>query len=174
MELINKLERIVLGWVKNVPHLPATGQKWLGVNVWWIALIAAIIGGIWFLFALNGLFSLLTLLSSVSNLYYVTNTYTDYAIFKAIIGLVFLGLTVAALALAISPLKDRLKKGWVLLFLAWIISALSIVVSAVLSLSVIGFIISIIFGAIFLAIGGYFLFEIHGQFAHPTKRAKKV
>jgi len=174
MELINKLERIVLGWVKNVPHLPATGQKWLGVNVWWIALIAAIIGGIWFLFALNGLFSLLTLLSSVSNLYYVTNTYTDYAIFKAIIGLVFLGLTVAALAFAISPLKDRLKKGWVLLFLAWIISALSIVVSAVLSLSVIGFIISIIFGAIFLAIGGYFLFEIHGQFAHPTKRAKKV
>jgi len=174
MELINKLERTVLGWVKNVPHLPAAGQKWLALNAWWIVLAAAIIGGIWFLFALNGLFSLLTLLNSVSNLYYVTNTYTDYAIFKAIVGLVLLGLSVAALAFAVMPLKDRLKKGWVLLFLAWIISAVSIVVSAILSLSVIGFIISIIFGAIFLAIGGYFLFEIHGQFAHPPKRAKKV
>jgi len=174
MELINKLERIVLGWVKNVPHLPATAQKWLALNAWWIVLVAAIIGGIWFLFALNGLFALLTLLNSVSNLYYVTNTYTDYAIFKAIVSLVLLGLAVAALAFAVMPLKDRQKKGWVLLFLSWIISAISIVVGAILSLSVIGFIISIIFGAIFLAIGGYFLFEIHGQFAHPAKRAKKV
>ena len=174
MELINKLERIVLGWVKNIPHLPATAQKWLGANVWWIVLIGAIIGGIWFLFALNSLFISFALLNSISNSYYVINDLAGYTIFKGIVGLVLLGLAVAALAFAVMPLKDQQKKGWVLLFTSWLISAISIVVSAILSLSVIGFIISIIFGAIFLAIGGYFLFGIHGQFAHPAKRAKKV
>jgi len=175
MQLVNKLERIVLGWAKNVPHLPIVAQKWLATNVWWIVLIGAILTGISTLFALTGLFTIVSLMGSISSSYYVTGGYTGWAVFTAVIGLAFSAVSAIILAFAVKPLKAIQKKGWVLLFLAWIVNAASVVVSAVLSLSVIGFVIGIMFGAIGLAIGGYFIFEIHGQFAHaPRKDAKEA
>ena len=173
MDLINKLEKTILGWVKNVPHLPVGVQKWLAVNVWWIILVVAILSGLATLFALFGLFVLITLIGSVSSTYYVTGTTSSWAIVSSAVSVVFLALVTLICAVAIKPLQNKQKKGWVLLFLSWIVNGVSVVVSSVLSMSVVGFIIGIMFGAIYLAISGYFIFEIHGQFAHAPIKVKK-
>ena len=173
MELINKIEKTVLGWTKNVPHLPLVGQKWLADNVWWIALVGAIISGIAALFALSGLFALLAMLGGPSSVYYVYGNYSEIAVLTSVTSLVFLIINGILLALAVNPLKAKQKKGWVLLFLVLLVQAISIVINAVISFSVLGFIMAILFGAIGLAIGAYFVFEIHGQFAHAPKATIK-
>lgn len=173
MELISKLEKIVLGWAKNVPHLPPAARKWLGVNVWWIALVGAILTGIALLVTLGTLFTAISILGAASSIYYVSPTYTSMAVLNAAVSLVFLAVTGALLGLAVNPLKERVKKGWVLLFFSLLVQALSVVVGAVLSFSVGGFIVSILFGAIGIAIGAYFVTEIHSQFAHPAKATAK-
>ena len=173
MELINKLEKLVLGWAKNVPHLPIAGQKWLASNVWWIALVGAILSGIAALFTIGVLFTAITLMSAASSAYYVSNSYTSIAVLNAAVSLVFLVVNGILLAIAVKPLQTKQKKGWVLLFLTLLVQAVSIVVNAILSFSILGFIISLLFGAIGLAIGAYFIFEIHGQFSHPPKATIK-
>jgi hypothetical protein len=173
MDAISKLEKVVLGWARNVPHLPGTWQKWLGVNVWWVALVGAILSGIWFLFALGGILTLVSLLGAVSSAYYVTGNYTSLAIMNAVISLVFLVASGLLLAFAVKPLQDMNKKGWVLLFMALLVEALSVVVSAVLTFSIVGFVINILLGAIGLAVGAYFISEIHGQFSHRVKATIK-
>jgi len=179
MEFINKLETTIGGWIKNVPHLPVAGQKWLAENVWWLALIGAILTAISLLFAIGGLFTLIALLGAVSSVYYVAGAgVTGWSILAAVIALVFAVIQGILLAVAIKPLKAMQKKGWVILFLGWLLNILSVVISAVVSGSVFGFISGILFGAIGIAISGYFLYEIHGQFAHVVKakstKAKKA
>jgi uncharacterized membrane protein YhaH (DUF805 family) len=127
------------------------------------------------LVAIGGLFTLIALLGAVSSSYYVSTSYTGLAVLSGVIGLVFLVANGLLLATAIKPLKAKQRKGWVLLFMVLLVQALSVVVNAVLSFSVLGFIIAILFGAIGLAIGAYFVFEIHGQFGHTIKaKAKKA
>lgn len=173
MEFVNKLERLMLGWLKNVPHLPVAARKWLGENVWWIVLIVTIISALGFLGALGGFFTYLSLIGASSSAYYINTTYTSVALLNSAVSLAFLAATVALLAFSIKPLKERQKKGWVLLFFTLLVEALSIVVGAVLSFSVGAFIIQILFGAIGVAIGAYFITEIHSQFAHPVKHTEK-
>ncbi|MFZ2126547.1 MAG: hypothetical protein WAV04_03495 [Candidatus Microsaccharimonas sp.] len=174
MDFINKLETMIGGWLKNVPHLPAAGQKWLATNVWWIVLIGAILTGIGLLFAIGGLFTLIALLGAVSSVYYVPGAgITAWSIIAAVIGLVFTVIQGILLAIAVQPLKAMQKKGWVILFASWLLGILSVVISAIVSGSIFGFISGILFGAIGVAISGYFLYEIHGQFAHvKTVKAK--
>jgi hypothetical protein len=175
MELITKLESLVGGWLKNVPHLPPAGQKWLGQNVWWIVLIGAIVSGIALLFAIGALFALIALLGAVTASYYgayAATGVTGVTIVAAIVALAFTIIRVILLAISVKPLKDMQKKGWTLLFIVWLIQVVSVVVGAVLSFSVAGFFVGIIIGAIGLAISAYFLFEIHGQFAHSPRVTK--
>jgi len=169
MEYVKKLEKTVLGWLKNVPHLPASARKWLGDNVWWIVLVGVIFSAIAVLVAISGLFALIAALSAVSSVYYVTGFYTGFDLLRAVVSLVFLATIGIVLALSINPLKAKQKKGWVLLFLSLLINALSVVVTALLSFSVFGFIGGILFGAIGILIGAYFISEIHGEFEHKLK-----
>jgi len=171
MELLNKIEKVVLGWIKDVPHLPVTTQKWISQNVWWITLVFAVIGGLGVLYSLNNLFLLIASLESVSRAYVITTTFVEFAIVKQIISIVLSIMIVVALVLAINPLKLQQKKGWVLLFLALLLEVILVVVGALLSLSIFGFIVSVIFGAIFLGALAYFLFEIHSQFDQRKKRS---
>lgn len=173
MEFLTKLEHKVIGWLKDVPHLPNGARKWLGTNVWWIVVIGVILGALAGLFSLIGLFTLFATLSSPVVAYYASSSLIGLAVAKAVIALVFLGAEIALLAFAINPLKAKQKKGWVLLFMSWLVGALSVVVTAVLTLNPFSFIMSIIFGALWVALGGYLLFEIHGQFAH-VERSKGV
>ncbi len=169
MEFTNKLETMVSGWVKNLPHLPVAGQKWLAENVWWIALIGAIVSGIGVLFGLVGL-----LFGGVgaSFVYVIDPTLATWLVVASFVSLAFSAVRGLLLALAVTPLKAIQKKGWTYLFYTWLLQALAVVVGAVLSLSAFGFISGILLGAIGVAITGYFLFEIHGQFVHVVTKAK--
>lgn len=171
MNVVTRLEDTVLGWFKGVPHLPEGGRKWLGANVWWIVLIGAILSAFATLFAFTGLMGLLAIMGGAvpGASYYVVRTVTGVAIFAAVVSLVFLAAQAVLLGFAVYPLKERQKKGWVLLFASLLLQAVAVVVNAVVTFNVFGFITTIIFGAIFLAIGAYFVFEIHGQFAHVQK-----
>lgn len=173
MEYISKLEKLVLGWAKDVPHLPVAGQKWLGANVWWIALIGAIISGIATLISLGAITALIGTLGAPSSAYYVTSDYTSLAIMTALVSLIFIVANGVLLALAVKPLRNMQKKGWVLLFLTLLVQVVSVLVRAVLTFSVVGFIVGIIFGAVGLAITAYFLSEIHGQFGHRARTTAK-
>lgn len=173
MEFLTQLERKVLGWLKGVPHLPVGARKWLGDNIWWIVIIGVVLSGIAALSLLISLFTLFSTLASPFVVYYASSAFVTWTIVKTVVSLVFVGLSVALLALAITPLKAKQKKGWVLLFVTWLLGALSVVVTAILTLSVLNFITSVIFGALWVAVGGYLLFEMHGQFAH-VERSKGV
>lgn len=170
MELIAKLERVIAGWVKDVPHLPKIATKWIGENVWWIVLIGLIISGAG---ALTLLISVLGTMSLVGSLaassYYFAPTIGAWAIVTGLVSLAFIVISMILMGMAINPLRAKQKKGWTLLFVAWLASILFTVINAVLTLNPIGFITTILFGAIGLAISGYFVFEIREQFAHAEK-----
>lgn len=169
MEALGKIEKKILTWLKGVPHLPESARKWLGDNVWWIALIGAILTAIAVLFSIIGIFGVLSVLGTVGATYYAASTFTSWAIVTGLVGLAFSVLQGLLLATAVKPLQSKQKKGWVLLFATLLLGALSVVVTAILTLNPFTFIVNILFGAIWLAISGYLLFEIHGQFAHVEK-----
>lgn len=173
MEVLAKLERTVLGWIKGIPHLPANVRKWLGTNIWWIVVISVVLGGIGLLGLLMTLFGTIATLGTPFAAYYVSSTFIAWTIVTTIVSLVFLALEVLLLAFAITPLKEKQKKGWVLLFATWLLGAIAVVVNAILTLNPLTFVVNIIFGVLWLAVTGYFLFEIHNQFAH-TEKSKGV
>ena len=174
MELVKKLEGTLAGWYKQVPfHLPAGGRKWLASNVWWLVLIGVVLG-------------ILSVFASVQAAFWaqqVTNTYSAAIAYYGIaptantslnmtslwVSILFFAAIVVLELMAISPLKAQKKRGWNLLFLTMLLSATSSVVSAVLQMSPMG----LIGAAIGLAIGGYFLFEIHESF-NGARAAKKT
>lgn len=173
MEYVKKVEVTMAGWFKQVPfHLPAGARKWLSENAWWLVLIGVVL-------------SALSILASVRTYLWaeqVTNQYRDLALSYGVtpastsaldmtavwVSLVLFAAVVVLEVMAINPLKNQKKRGWDLLFMALLVSALSSVVSAVLSVSFAG----LLGAAIGLAIGGYFLFEIHDRFTQ-VRTAKK-
>ena len=169
MESLGKLEKTLLKWIQNVPHLPEVARKWLGDNMWWIALVGAILTAIGILFSIIGLIGAVSIIGTVAASYYAASTFTSWAIVTGLVGLAFSVAQGVLLATAVKPLQLKQKKGWVLLFATWLVGVLSVVVSSILSLNPLGFILGILFGAIWIAISGYLLFEIHGQFAHVEK-----
>lgn len=175
MQLLHKLETLIHGWMKNVPHLPEGARKWLGTNVWWIVLIGVIVSGLALLVALFGIFALIALIGSVSSVYYVNGT--EFAVWGIVTGVVSFVISVFSLvllALSVNPLKAKQKKGWVLLFASLLVNVAGSVISAILAFNPFTFIFSLIFTAVFAAISGYFLFEIHSQFAHEAKVVSKT
>lgn len=173
MDFLAKLERAVHKWFKGLPHLPVAGRKWLGENVWWLVLIVAVISALSVLFQLVGVLANLSLLGAPALSYYAAGSFVAWSIVLGLVSIVFTALIGLIMALAITPLKNKQKKGWVLLFAGLLVNAIWVVINAVLSLSVFSFIVSILFGALFLAVAAYFVFEIHGEFAH-VERSKGV
>lgn len=169
MELLTKLEHTVAGWLKEVPHLPNAIPQWLGNNLWWIALVGAIVSGLGAFGLVIGLFSSLSVLASPFVAYYASSTFVVVGIIRTIISLIFVVLTSVLLAMAVTPLKEKQKKGWVLLFVAWLVNAASVVIGAIVTLNPFSFLTSIIFGALWILVELYFIYEVRGQFAHVEK-----
>jgi len=169
MELLSKLEHTIAGWLREVPHLPSDVRKWLGDNLWWIALVGAIVTAIGVLGQVVVLLSNLSMLGSPVIAYYASTTFLALSIVKTIITLVFLTLSCILLALAVTPLKEKQKKGWVLIFGSWLVSVASVVVGAIITFNPFSFLTNVIFGSLGLIVGLYFVFEVHGQFAHVEK-----
>ena len=160
MEFITKLETTLAGWYKQVPfHLPPSARKWLTVNVWWLVLVGVVLSVLGLVSALKGMMYMNEVASqyeAIAGYYNVRDSSWNYNT-ALWVSVVFSLVIVVIEATAIQPLKSLKKRGWDLLFLAMLVSALSAIVGAVLSYSL-G---SLIGAAIGLAIGGYFLFEIH-------------
>lgn len=179
MKYVRKLEAMAEDWLKKVPHLPKNGQKWLAENVWWIALIGAIAYGISIIVGLSTLAVLVA--PPAYYAYYVAGpVFSGWAIVTTTIGLLFNLLAGLLLAISVSPLKEMTKKGWTVLFMLLLVNAVALVVTTLLNLignfgilAFVGVLFSLVFGAIFLSIAAYFLFEIRSYFAHTTKGAKK-
>ena len=173
MEFLSKLERTVAKWLKDVPHLPLSFRQWLGDNVWWMAVIGTILSGIATLGLIIAFFGSLSTLGTPFISYYASATFVGWVIITTAVSLVFVALECILLGMSVTPLKEKQKKGWVLLFIVLLLGAVSVVVNAILTLNVLTFITSIIFGAIWSAIAAYLLFEIHGEFAH-VERSKGI
>lgn len=173
MEFLNKLEEKVFGWFRTTPDLPRELKKWLGENVWWFVIVGLILSVINILRGLDTLQKQLSLQGSIANSYYTSSSVSDWVIVTVSTSLFFLIIEAILLFFSIQPLREKQKKGWVLLFAAWLVSGIALFVNAFLTLGIISFIVSVLFGGIWLAISGYFLFEIHGQFAH-VERSKGV
>jgi hypothetical protein len=169
MELLYKLEKIVFNWFKNIPGLPEGARKWLADNIWWIVIIGTVLTIISILGSLAALSTRISLQGTIAASYYISTVNSTWLTIADIVAIVFMILEVILLILAIQPLKEKQKKGWVLLFATWLLGGVALVVNALLGLNVLHFIVAILFGAIWLAISGYFLFEIHSQFAHVER-----
>ncbi len=163
MDLLSKLERKVLSWLKTTPHLPEGTRKWLGDNVWWVVAIGSV------LLAITALLTLSDLLDTTSENSYVLPGFATWLLVTGTIAFFYMAIQVVIYAFAVKPLQLKQKKGWVLLFISWLVTAFYLAIHAVLMLDVGLFIVNILLSAIILAVSGYFLFEIHGQFAHSEK-----
>lgn len=167
MESIHKLEKTVAGWYKNVPHLPAGGQKWLAENVWWIALISLVL-------TVLSIFPMIAAVLLVGGVAGGLGAAYGGAYSAALVGtallavwvtIAFLLLEAVILGIAISPLKDRKKKGWDMLFILALINVASVVASGLIGFNF----MALVWGLLWSAVGAYFLFEIHGHFGPKEK-----
>lgn len=162
MESLHKLEDMVEGWLKPVPHLPETWRKWLANNAWWLTLIGVILS----IFAIIALFGALSLFTATTSIYgayaaeVIAETHTAMWTTAIWISLALMVVITVIEALAISPLKKMSKKGWDYMFLALVISVVSSLITAVLNVNI-GSLLSAVISA---AIGSYILFELRSHF----------
>jgi hypothetical protein len=167
MSVVTKIETMVAGWLKPAPHLPKGGQKWIAENVWWIALIG-LVASIFGIFAIiAGLIAVATFAPLVD--YYgttVSRSYNGASAISLVISLVLFIAQIALLAMSLKPLRMLQSRGWDLLFLMLLLNAVSVVLNTLFSPNPVAFISSLLFGAIGLAIGAYFTFEIRSYFVH--------
>jgi hypothetical protein len=166
MESLRNLEVVVASWYKSAPHLPKDGQRWLADNAWWLALLGLILGSLGILSVLLGVLLAGTLLAGVGGP--IGAAIGGIAFFAVFVSLAFAIADMVITAMAISPLKAKQKRGWSLLFLMALINVLSLAVSFLFQLNL----FSLIWGLLFAAVGGYFLFEVRDYFV-GSKTARR-
>lgn len=179
MDAVNKLENTIGGWFKNVPHLPKGGKKWLANNLWWIALISAIIGILGVLILVP---AVLIAFTSILAGEFETAYNPAFYVLSIVVSLVSLIATTALTCFAIAPLKAKRKTGWSLIFLSLVVSFVLGVVASVLQavallMSNTNGVVSLVTGLIVSIVGfyagAYFIFEIREYFG-KAKTAKKA
>lgn len=170
MENIKKLEDKIGEWLKPIPHLPTSTRKWISENVWWATAIGAVISAI----------SIWTLINATFFAASVYNAWSDYAAkFGVDTGVhlnawnyimvfgsaIFLAGIVILMVMSVKPLRALKKRGWDLMFLAYLLGIVSQIFS-MLNNFTFGSILSVALSA---AIGAYFLFEIRSYFIKAGK-----
>jgi len=98
-DYVNKLEHQVADWFKKVPHLPLSGQQWLGENIWWLTILGAIAASIAVIVSASTFFSILSFLAAPATYYsyLVVAPYTSWSAVTALISLILLAVTALAL-----------------------------------------------------------------------------
>ncbi len=172
MDSVRKLEKSLVDFYKQWPHLPSEVTKFLSDFAWILALIGVIIGVLGVISVLS-----VTLLGSAILVgmggaagAVVGGAITATVIISLLFSIVILYLE----AIAVKPLKNKQKRGWDYIFYALLVSVASAVVSLIFGLNFVG----LIFSLIWAVIGGYFLFEVRDQFAasarHTEGKREKV
>ena len=163
---VSKLEVMVAGWLKPLPHLPKKFQKWLAENAWWLALIGLVVSIIAIVSLVGLVLTVMTFLSGTVGFYTaaVGQLYTGFSIITTVISLLFSAISIALIAFAIKPLKAQLKRGWTLMFSALLVNIAAAVVDMVLDFNVFMLVPSLIAIAVGAGIGAYLLFEIRQNF----------
>lgn len=169
MRFMERLEKMIIEWLREVPHLPPNVRKWLGSNAWWLVLLGVMLQ----ILAVLGLMRELDTLSRVNvavQQYSAYSPYLEAATQNTTMTLVSMWISLVALvgvvildATAISHLKEMKRRGWKLLFIGAVVATISSVASAVLTLQVAGLLTVMIS----TAIGMYVLFEVRTQFMDP-------
>ena len=170
MSTLSSLEKTIAGWYKNAPHLPKNASAWLSENVWWLALIGVVLSVLGLFAIIPALFATLAFTTYFAGMagtyapasYGAISAFSWLSVLITVVGYIA---TTAILAMAISPLKTKSKKGWTLLFLSFLVNLVVSVASAL----VVANVFSIIGTFIAAAIGAYFLFEVHSYFGAAHK-----
>lgn len=172
MEQIEKLETMISGWFKDLPRLPKGLTDWLADNVWWLTIVGVVLS----VFAVFSALSLLMLAFGITGLA-LGGVYGGYAA-SAVVGVALISVlasiagfvvTTIIMVLAISPLKEKKKKGWTLLFVVLLLSFAFSVVANLISFNVVG----ILWAVIWAVVEAYVLFEIRGYFGVTSKKETK-
>ena len=165
MNLVRHFELHLAKWLKQTPNLPKNVRDWLATNSWWIILVVAILSGVTAVGALVGFVSKLSVAGVAAA--------GAWWVFNALISLVLTVAVTILFGMAVSPLRSLEKKGWVLVFMAILVEAIGVVLSALSSLvttaGVGGFLSALIWGVVYLLLSAYFLYEIRGYFSLPAR-----
>ena len=166
MESIKKLEDMIAGLLKPLPHIPADWRKWISENIWWITLVGVVVDGL----AALAIYQAATYINQLTNLWSVVGVSASSGwTTSMMISIALFILSAVIMAMAITPLKEMKKKGWDLLFMSAIVS----VVASVFNYGYGDIVTSIIGAAIGAVVGMYFLFEIRSHFNGATVVSKK-
>lgn len=165
MDFVRKFELSLAKWLRHTPNLPKNVRDWLATNSWWIILVVAILSGITAVGALVGFVSKLSIAGIAAA--------GAWWVFDALISLVLTVVVTVLFGFAVSPLKNLEKKGWVLVFIAILVEAIGVVLSALSALvttqGIGGFFSTLIWGIVYLLLSAYFLYEIRGYFSLPAR-----
>lgn len=160
---LSKIEDMVAGWIKPIPHLPISGRKWLAENFWWLVLIGAIFLGL----AAIAMLNVLSLFGNSMNYmmgWYTPVSLTGWVYFVTFVSLVFMVIEIVIMSMAIEPLKKMKRRGWDLMFLVLLISTTSVIVNVLINFNALSPITALLTGAITFVIDAYLLFEVQSYF----------
>lgn len=176
MEAIHKLEDVLAKQYNKLPHLPVGFRTWLADYAWVIVLVGVILSA----FALISLFwwagvLLLGLGYGGAAIWGSTGGAAGVAIgivtvVTLLISTIVYIIEVILMGMAISPLKEYKKRGWDLIFIVLIINAASVAISSILSLQL----FTLLWGILWIAVAGYFLFEVRQYFMAKKLITKPV
>ncbi len=153
--LEKKLDEMYKKW----PQLPEGFKKWLANNVWWLALIGAILSALSVLSAWNYA-TKVSQVSDVARSYGVDLYYGESSTYWWLM-MAASAVEAVLLFMAFQKLKEHKKEGWNLLFYTSLVSIGALVVVAFFSASVVGTLIGAAIGAL---ISWFFLFSIRSKF----------
>jgi hypothetical protein len=166
MELITKLEATLAEWYKGIPHLPKKGRDWLRANIWWIVLIWAIVDAFAVVMTIIG--SFLTALGLTVFGGVVGAFIAGPFVIIQLLGVAATLVEAVLLFMAVNPLQAHVKRGWRLVFIALLISAALAVINQIGQVLVFN-IVGLLWGLLWAAALGYFLFEIRDEFTEEGR-----
>lgn len=144
---------------KSPVQLPAGAKNWFGDNLWWLAIVGAVM-------SLLGAWSTWQTVNSANRMLDAFGVGDMYR--QEIGGYVYVSIaaslvSAALLLMAQAKLKERRKDGWNLLFYSFLLGLALSLVSMVMNAAygVVGGIIGLAIGFV---IGGWLLFQIRSQF----------
>lgn len=169
-EQINKMSDLIEKWLKPLPHLPNVFVKTLAENLWWIIIVGIVFTAMAVFSSIGAIAIALGAANRINSVLGVYATPVNLAptVIMSIVSAVFMVASVAILGIAVAPIKSLSRKGWNLLFIGMLLNAVYIVILAVMA-GWLGFLPTLIGGALGIAITAYLLNEIKDQFKKTAK-----